>query len=383
MENRRVSAGEAATNFALANASVYHTSVPIKPRKLFELPKTICEITGSRTCQLGEVIQSLWSGYGVIQRVKLDLSDHPSAIVKHIDLSQARQNRRGWSGDVSHQRKVRSYEIEKTFYETYSQKCSELGRDASGNQGDPWPTCRVPKMLAAFEKPESSGWLLVLEDLDAAGFNLRSSHHGGNFKLNLYACLRWLANFHAIYMGCQPNGLWPTGTYWHLATRREEWHAMEDSQLKQLASEIDQCLNATQFQTLLHGDAKLANFCFGESDNDQNEPSVAAVDFQYIGGGCGMKDVAYLVSSCLDGSESESQQNELLDIYFQQLQKSLGSTQPEIDFASLESEWRDLYAFAWADFCRFLAGWSPGHWKLNQYNDRVTRDVLTKLGTNK
>ena len=331
---------------------------------MFELAKTICEITGSSSCQLGEVIQNLWSGYGVIQRVQLDLPEHPSAIVKHIDLSQARENRRGWSGEVSHQRKVQSYEIEKTFYQSYSDKC--FG-------------CRVPKMIAAFEKPDASGWLLVLEDLDAAGYNLRSSSPKTNSRLNLYACLRWLANFHAVFMDCQPRGLWDVGTYWHLATRPDELRAMEDSQLKRLASKIDQRLNAARFQTLVHGDAKLANFCFGETDGRNDEPEVAAVDFQYVGGGCGMKDVAYLVSSCLDGSESESQQNELLDIYFQQLQQSLGSAHPEIDFASLESEWRELYAFAWADFCRFLAGWSPGHWKLNQYNDRVTQSVLAQL----
>ena len=347
----------------------------------------ICEITGSGACQLGEVIQSLWSGYGVIQRIQLDHPEHCSAILKHIDLSQTRQNRRGWSGEVSHQRKVRSYEIEKTFYQSYSEKCTELvniqlGHDDSNDQSDRGFACRVPKMLAALEKPESSGWLLILEDLDAAGFNMRSSNYGGSSKLKLYACLRWLANFHAVFMGCRPSGLWPIGTYWHLGTRTEEWQAMEDSQLKRLASQIDQRLNAARFQTLVHGDAKLANFCFGNPNNEQNEPKVAAVDFQYVGGGCGMKDVAYLVSSCLDGSESESQQNELLDIYFQQLQESLAFTQPEINFASLESEWRDMYAFAWADFCRFLAGWSPGHWKLNQYNDQVTQGVLAELSAN-
>lgn len=96
-----------------------------------------------------------------------------------------------------------------------------------------------------------------------------------------------------------------------------------------------------------------------------------------------MKDVAYLVSSCLDGSESETQQNVLLDFYFDQLEKSLAVKQPEIDFPSLESEWRELYAFAWADFCRFLAGWSPGHWKLNKYNDQVTRNVLNQLAGDK
>jgi len=351
---------------------------------MFELQNTICEITKARTCRLGDVIQSLWSGYGVIQRVELDLPEHPTAIVKHIDLSQARANRRGWSGNVSHQRKVRSYQIEKTFYQSYSQKCMELDRDCLLEDRDGGLTCRVPKMLAAFEKPESSGWLLVLEDLDAAGFNLRSPswrrNPGSSPELDLHACLRWLANFHATFMGCQPTGLWPIGTYWHLATRKQEWESMEECQLKELASAIDQYLNASKFQTLVHGDAKLANFCFGESLHGRNdEPSVAAVDFQYVGGGCGMKDVAYLVSSCLDGSESESQQNALLDIYFRQLEKSLATHKPNIDFASLESQWRELYPFAWADFCRFLAGWSPGHWKLNQYNDQVTKGVLRQL----
>ena len=236
-------------------------------------------------------------------------------------------------------------------------------------------------MLAAFEKHESSGWLLVLEDLDRVGFNLRSSSQGRSLESNLFSCLRWLANFHATFMGCEPAGLWPIGTYWHLATRREECRAMEEGDLKRLSFKIDQRLNAAKFQTLVHGDAKLANFCFGGSEPNSSgfETAVAAVDFQYVGGGCGMKDVAYLVSSCLDGSESKAQQNILLDFYFKELENSLAVKRPEIEFSGLESEWRELYDFAWADFCRFLAGWSPGHWKLNEYNDQVTRKALAIL----
>lgn len=339
---------------------------------LFELSETICKITGASTCILNDVIQSLWSGYGVIQRVELDLPQHPTAIIKHIDLSKARENRRGWSGDASHQRKARSYEIEKTFYASYSDKCT--------SDGDQPMSCRVPKMLAAIEKPNASGWLLVLEDLDAAGFSMRSSSPGRTAQSNLSDCLRWLANFHATFMRCEPAGLWSVGTYWHLATRQDEWQAMEAGKLKKLASAIDDKLSSAKFQTLVHGDAKLANFCFCKSANGQaSAQSVSAVDFQYVGGGCGMKDVAYLVSSCLDGSESKSQQNVLLDVYFQQLEKALSVAEPEIDFVRLESEWRNLYAFAWADFCRFLAGWSPGHWKLNEYNDQVTRSALSQL----
>lgn len=316
----------------------------------------------------------------MIQRVQLDMPEYPTAIIKHIDLSKARQNRRGGSGDVSHQRKVLSYEIEKNFYQSYAEQCA--GRIHGNVHGvcDYSLACRVPKMLAAYEKPESVGWLLVLEDLDEAGLHLRSTSRGRNMESNLYACLRWLANFHATFINCEPKGLWKVGSYWHLATRQEEWHVMEEGPLKRLSSAIDQRLNAAKFQTLVHGDAKLANFCFGTNPNNrQDGTDVGAVDFQYVGGGCGMKDVAYLVSSCLDGSESQAQQNVLLDFYFQQLETSLAATMPAIDFASLESEWRELYAFAWADFCRFLAGWSPGHWKLNEYNDIVTKSVLAEL----
>lgn len=338
---------------------------------MFDLQSTICDITGANNCELGEVIQSLWSGYGVIQRVSLDLPGYLSAVVKHIDLSQSRENRRGWSGDASHQRKVRSYEIEKAFYESYADQCSTT------ESGSPF-ACRVPKLLGTFEKADGAGSLLVLEDLATDGYGLRQCKRGGSFKTDLDVCLRWLANFHATFLGCEPAGLWPVGTYWHLATRQEELDVMEESSLKQCADRIDQRLSSAKYQTLVHGDAKLANFCF------RDESRVAAVDFQYVGGGCGMKDVAYLVSSCLDGSESESQQNAVLDVYFRQLEQAIiqrsspGECQP-VDFAELESEWRELYAFAWADFCRFLAGWSPGHWKMNQYNDRVTRGVVDAI----
>jgi len=38
-----------------------------------------------------------------------------------------------------------------------------------------------------------------------------------------------------------------------------------------------------------------------------------------------------------------------------------------------------LYRVAWADFHRFLKGWSPGHWKLTGYSERVVREVLQQL----
>ena len=104
---------------------------------------------------------------------------------------------------------------------------------------------------------------------------------------------------------------WPIGTYWHLATRPDELKVMPEGPLRNHATKIDQRLNQATYKTLVHGDAKIANFCFSES----HPSSVAAVDFQYVGGGCGIKDVAYLISSCLSDQEAERFEESLLNFY--------------------------------------------------------------------
>ena len=93
-------------------------------------------------------------------------------------------------------------------------------------------------------------------------------------------------------------GLWECGSYWHLGTRPDELAALEDGPLKTTAPLIDQALRQSQFQTIIHGDAKLANFCFARHHNTANGSTVAAVDFQYVGAGCGIKDVTYFLGSC-------------------------------------------------------------------------------------
>jgi len=188
--------------------------------------------------------------------------------------------------------------------------------------------------------------------------------------------LSWLAHFHATFMGAEPRGLWEQGTYWHLDTRPDELAilAKEDPALKDAAVAIDQKLRASPYQTLVHGDAKLANFCFSEDG-----ASVAAVDFQYVGAGCGMKDVAYLVGSCLDEHACEREESALLGLYFGVLRGALTAQGTNLDLDALERDWRSLYPVAWTDFHRFLKGWSPGHWKINGYSERLAREVLASL----
>ena len=302
-----------------------------------------------------EQVQSLWSGYGHILRCRLVGGTHASAVVKHVRWPTRLDHPRGWNSDQGHQRKVRSYAVESTWYENYANHCD------SG--------CRVPESLLVQSCDGET--VMVLEDLNSSGYELRSSRASEH---EIFACLSWLGHFHATFLGHKSYGLWPVGTYWHLATRPEELAVLDDTELGRAASVLDRKLSGTPFKTLVHGDAKLANFCFS-----RNGKRAAAVDFQYVGGGCGMKDVAYFLSSCLDEQECERREGELLDFYFRALKEALREQGAKLDYCALEEDWRALYPIAWTDFYRFLKGWSPGHWKIHTYSERLAHEVLASL----
>ncbi|HKK80350.1 MAG TPA: phosphotransferase [Phaeodactylibacter sp.] len=308
---------------------------------------TILQCTGASALAENELIQELWSGYGKIMRVALEGAAVKSVVVKHVQLPRQSNHPRGWNTDIGHRRKVKSYQVETAWYANYSKHSA----------------ARLPRCLAIERQGEEV--LMVLEDLDEAGYPLRKP---ALLWDEIASCLGWLARFHASYLGEEPEKLWEVGTYWHLATRPQELAALNDPKLKEAAPAIDEKLNTCTHKTFVHGDAKLANFCFGP------DGQVAGVDFQYVGGGCGMKDVAYFVGSCLDEKDCERLEAQILDTYFACLQSELGQSNE-----ALEREWRPLYRVAWADFHRFLKGWSPGHWKINGYSERVTAEVIKNL----
>lgn len=289
------------------------------PRMRPEDLSFIAEVTRASRVDPGERIQSLWGGYGELYRVRLGGAPRATAIVKWIDPPA-----RAGKDDVSHARKLRSYEVEAAFYRGYAGRC-----DAS---------CRVAELLG--HRRAGDEQLFVLEDLDAAGFPRRQRDPRG---ADLDACLAWLASFHARFMGERGEGLWEVGTYWHLETRRAELPAIRDAAVRARAPELDRQLRGARHRTILHGDAKPANFCF------TRDGRVAAVDFQYTGGGPGIRDVAYL----LHGSSPRAAQ-EALDTYFAWLRPALPQG---VDGADVEREWRALYPVAIADFERFLLGW--------------------------
>jgi len=319
------------------------------------LKARVITVMAAAGAERGEVIQSLWSGYGEIVRYHLTGCAVGSVVVKHVMFPSVLNHPRGWHQDQSHQRKVQSYRVEMNWYQDYAAGCSD--------------SCRLPRCYDCGSLGDEH--LMILEDLDAVGFPLRLQSVD---QRSVVACLHWLAHFHALFLDHPARGLWPTGSYWHLATRPDELAAMGDDALRQAAPILDSMLATARFQTLVHGDAKLANFCF----SDQHD-RVAAVDFQYVGGGCGMKDVAYFLGSCLSDHDHEQLEGVLLDEYFSALRSALVDSGKHVDVEALEQEWRALFPVAQADFYRFLVGWMPTHWKINDYNKRVTQHVLASL----
>ena len=297
-------------------------------------------------------IQSLWSNYGGIYRLVLQGAEIPSIVVKCITLDKKRSHPRGWSTNLSHQRKLKSYEIETYWYQHYA---------------DSLPlSAKVPQLL--YETKKDALQVLVLEDLSLNYPTLKDHCNYNEAK----TVVEWLAAFHAHFLNSSAKGLWETGSYWHLETRPDEWQAMKDSSLKENAELLDAALKSAKFQTIIHGDAKVANFCFGKDD------TVAAVDFQYVGKGVGVKDLAYFLGSCFTDKECDLYESNLLDYYFKQLRKGT-SNLSVTEQAQLEKEWRDLYPLAWADFNRFLLGWLPGHRKLHPHALSKNEEALEYL----
>lgn len=304
-----------------------------------------------------ELVQSLWSGYGAIMRIALEGAEQQSVILKLINPPDEPLHPRGWNTPTSHARKIRSYDVETNWYRYYAADCLS--------------ECRVPRLIA-FGVARDERWLL-LEDLD---------HHYPMRKSRLTideaaGVLHWLARFHAKHLHVKPTGLWQIGTYWHLDTRPDEYNNMPESKLKAAAQKINELLNACPYQTLVHGDAKVANFCFSNSsDIDTAINDVAAVDFQYVGGGVGVKDVAYFLGSCLDDAVLLEHEPSLLNIYYASLKQQLIKTIDEQLAEEVVQAWRILYDVANVDFHRFLEGWMPNHTKITSRMRELTNRLI-------
>ena len=123
-----------------------------KMKQNFE--EIILKVTEAQALGSQELIQTLWSGYGEILKIELIGSVHHSIVLKYIELPHNSSHPRGWNTNRSHQRKIKSYDVETAWYGKWSQMCND--------------NCRVPRAFTS--ATSGSSQVIVLEDLDAAGF---------------------------------------------------------------------------------------------------------------------------------------------------------------------------------------------------------------------
>ena len=145
------------------------------------IAQIVLSATDAQSIEESTIIQPLWSGYGQIVRLELSGGSHSSVVVKHIKIPADSIHPRGWNTSLSHQRKVRSYQVEAHWYQHYAARCEH--------------NCVVPVCLAV--KTHENETILVLTDLDAAGFTVRKN----DVEIqDIHACLDWLASFHATFL---------------------------------------------------------------------------------------------------------------------------------------------------------------------------------------
>jgi hypothetical protein len=183
---------------------------PVKELQLEQLLRrgSISRVWSAR---MGE----LWAGYGSVWSLQVTYATSGGEppvryVVKHVAPPSAQQ-----PSSVGHARKLRSYVAEAAFYQHAAPLVLHAGSVARA--AAPLPE---PAHVAASD----TEMLFILSDL-------RTNYPRSADALNLAdarAALSWLAAFHATFynsrQAADPGalGLWPRGSYWHLATRREE-----------------------------------------------------------------------------------------------------------------------------------------------------------------
>lgn len=300
--------------------------------------------------KLTDLSISLWSGCGQIQSGFYDLQP---VIVKLSEIPENINHQVINQSDFAKQRKDTSYLNEINFYN--DPKCQAAFANVR-------PRCYFAKRINALN-------VLILED-----FKLKSFQNIDNYKLeHIYAVIEWLAQFHANGLNFNKPDIFSIGGYWHLETRPDEYKKMGSNELKRQARYLADSLYKAEYQTLIHGDSKLANYAF---DKDYN---VLGYDFQYVGSGIGLQDVMLFMTSVFDGDACEKYEISILNLYFQSLSKALSNTMSIKEYELLEHEWRTLWPIVWSDFYRFLSGWKPEHKKITHFMQNKFVEVINNI----
>lgn len=375
-------------------------------------------------------LQTLWAGYGQICAITARATTTKAA--EHLSklygvepgiagttyplilklISPPRKS--GSTADEGHLRKMLSYEVEQYFYsevvpqlgdEIAIAKCVASTRDMDGAEG----SSELKGLMAT-----------IMVDL-RPGFPVAGEKRGALNRTQVRAALDWLAGFHSRSRGLVSatldeyvlppleessrrqssgkdvgNGLWLNGGYTYLATRRKEYaslaqdtesewsdvlcKASEGSSLsvaEMVALFLTPCGRA--IESYIHGDVKSENLF-----TTTNEDKVAFFDFQYVGLGLGVCDLAKLFTCSVplhmlvDGNGSLPEQlsmcdgeRGLLERYRMSLLQDEESEESELyEWEAFKRHWET----ALVDWCRFQAPW--GFWGNTEWLEARVRSIV-------
>jgi hypothetical protein len=290
------------------------------------------------------VLCSLWAGYGQIVSIKaLDSSKQERRfIVKEFSCPPGMNA--AHRGEEDHSRKVHSYSVESSFYQNVSKRMIDAG-------------VLVPELQHVYRDEEGSNIVMVLSDLSLHGeYNVRK----GN-QLDLKegkALLSWLARFHAVNWeksgaDVHLNGLWDEGSFWQLGTRQAELEDIEIEWIemgltREVAVQVHEAIKNSKSRTIIHGDAKASNFFFFKEDS-----RIAGFDFQYVGFGDPMRDVAYLLCCSIKQNLVDKHQDDLLWHYHSELSACLMDAGH--DAYDME-QMKESFELCVVDLARFMSG---------------------------
>lgn len=285
------------------------------------------------------VLGSLWAGYGQIVSINATNvhNQQCSLVVKQFIPPKTRDE------SEDHCRKVRSYSVESSFYKTVSPQMRARG-------------VLVPQLMGVSE--EDDGVMIVMSDLSDHGTYY--TRRGNQLTIEEgKALLSWLAKFHAVHFRTTdpPQGLWNEGSFWQLGTRQDELDDLEEEWVRlgldrSKAEEIHKIITNTRFRTVIHGDAKAANFFFYPGQGDV-PLEIGGYDFQYCGMATPLRDVAYLICCSIQGCLVHEYEEDLLSHYYTELTSSLC---PEHAEEYPMEEFREMYNLCIVDLARFMSG---------------------------
>ncbi|OQE35098.1 hypothetical protein PENCOP_c014G07053 [Penicillium coprophilum] len=370
-------------------------------------------------------LQTLWAGYGKICAITARATTDQAA--KHLSklcgvepgsagstypliLKLISPPRKSGAKDEGHLRKMLSYEVEQYFY---SEVVPQLGSDIS-----------IAKCLSStrdMSDAEGSSELrglmaTIMVDLRPE-FPVAGEKRGALNRTQVHAALDWLAGFHSRSRELLPatldgyvlppleessrrqsssqsvaSGLWLNGGYTYLATRRKEYASLAqdtDSEWSDLLCRAsDECsLSVAEMVALfltpsgraaesyIHGDVKSENL-FTTTNGDK----VAFFDFQYVGLGLGVCDLAKLFTCSVplhmlvDDNESLPEQLSMCEGERGLLERYRTTTQDEgshiYDWLTFRRHWET----ALVDWCRFQASW--GFWGNTEWLEARVRSIL-------